>query len=196
MRCLYLAAVAVLLVACSDRAPLEPIADSPADAAFNFMNNPDVGNLKVYRFQDDMRVCWTDPANGLRACHSNFPYADPDCGIQSDEAPLGFQTVTIDADNIRTITNATGDVFIFVRDTNAPGVCFDNALVAEGWGTLRYNDNDSWGTGMNNANHWGYTAHGALHTSSGDRTQYSGEAQYRWNGRQFFRALSEKVDVH
>ena len=53
--------------------PEKPIAESPEVAAFDFMNNPDVGNLKVFRFQDDMIVCWTDPGNGLRACHANFP---------------------------------------------------------------------------------------------------------------------------
>jgi len=195
MRYLYLAALPVLLVACSEQAPMEPFEESPAVAAFDFMNNPDIGNLKVYRYEDHIRTCWTDPDNGLRACHQTFPFADPDCGIQAAEAPLGYQTVVIDADNIRAITNAVGDAYVFVRDTNAPGTCFDNALVAQGWGSLRYTDNDTWGTGYYNANHWGFTADGDLMTPGGDPLKYTGHAVLLWNSPQQFRFISAQVTL-
>ena len=195
MRYLRLAVLPLVLAACSERAPTEPVVDGPA---FNWTNNPDVGNLKVYRSEYAFATCWTDPATGLRACHATRPLSggDPDCGLQSRTDPVDWQEVVIDPDNFRVIGNAMGDVFITIRDMNTVGACFGNDLVAEGWGTLHRNDNDEYGTVVNNTNTFGTRAQGALTTPGGDKVQYSGHTRYAFSADKSLRLLSLQVVLH
>jgi len=199
MRKLWLVLIPMLAVAC-DQAPVAPSSQQVAVApAFDWMNNPDVGNLKVYRYEDAMAACWTDPTNGLRACHATVPLGgggEPDCGLQSPGDPGAWQEVLVDDEAFRTISNAAGEVWITIRDTGAPGECFGQALVAEGTGRMRYNDNDSYGAGAHNANTWGFTATGSLLRPGGETLGYNGHARYRWNAPQEFAPVSVLVNLH
>jgi len=166
MRALRLTLLPFLLIACSEQLPVEPVQVEPA---FDWMNNPDNGNIKVYRAASDWVVCFTDPANGLRACHATVPLgggSEPDCGLQQTEAPVSYQDVGFYVgENPQSWLHAIsqGDAWITIRDTNEPGECFGNALVAEGWGRTSHNDNDVFGTGDGaNANTWRYRGHGVL----------------------------------
>jgi len=196
MRKLLLALIPFLVVAC-DQAPVEPSArQAAADLSFDWMNNPDVGNLKVYRYEDGMAACWTDPTNGLRACHATVPLAggsEPDCGLQAPSDPGAWQQVLVDDEAFRVITNAFGRVWVTIRNTGAAGECFNSELVAEGWGTMRYGDNDTFGVGAHDANTWGFTASGDLLTPGGEALGYNGHARYRWNSPQQFAPVSEQV---
>lgn len=199
MRKLWLALLPLLVVAC-EQGPVAPSARQAAvDPSFNWMNNPDVGNLKVYRYEDNLSSCWTDPDNGLRACHSTLPLgggSEPDCGLQAPGDPAAWQEVIVDDEAFRSIANSAGEVWITVRDTGAPGECFDVALVAEGWGTMRYTDNDAYGVGVNNANAWRFTANGSLMTPDAVALQYNGHAQLRFNRSQGFNISSLLVNLH
>lgn len=199
MRYLQLALLPLLFVACSYQAPVEPIEEE--GPAFNFINNPDVGNFKVFRGQFGVLFCWSDPATGLRACHSTHPLGDPDCGLQSVEDPIDWQELLINEETFRYIANAVGEVFITVRDLTMPGTCFGNALVGEGWGRFHYTDNDEFGSvvrGGANTNAWGFSATGDLLTPLGAPLKYSGHARFTWNPPEDedYREHSLKVNVH
>lgn len=197
MRYSYLAFLALLVAACADQTPVAPVEDGPA---FNWMNNPGMlGNFKVYRSEGNMIACWTDPGNGLRACHATIPLGsgtEPDCGLQNPADPADWQQLLIDEDAFRVIANAVGDVFITVRDLNVAGACFDNATVAEGWGRMHLNDNDQFFSVVNNTNVWGFTAHGDLLTTAGDPVKYSGNARLAESSDKPFRVLSAQVNLH
>lgn len=183
----------LLVLACSDQTPVEPLVEQPA---FNFLNNPDNGNFRIWRFQDAILTCWTDPGSGLRACHATVPLgggSDPDCGLQSPADPIAWQMVVVDEEAVRVAANVLGDVWITVRNTNVAGVCFGSDLVAEGWGSLHYTDNDAFGVGSNNANQWGFTASGLLTTPAGDLATYAGHARFNWNQNQLFQVRSLQV---
>jgi len=199
MRKLWLVLIPMLAVAC-DQAPVAPSSQQVAVApAFDWMNNPDVGNLKVYRYEDAMAACWTDPTNGLRACHATVPLGgggEPDCGLQDPADPGAWQQVLVDDEAFRVISQAVGRVWITIRNTGAAGECFDNALVAEGWGQMRYTDNDTYGAGAHEANTWGFTATGNLQTPDAVSEAYSGHARYRWNYPQDFKPVSVLVNLH
>jgi hypothetical protein len=199
MRKMLLAFIPMLAIACEE-APVAPSAEQvAATPAHDWMNNPDVGNLKVYRFEDGMAACWTDPTNGLRACHATVPLGgggEPDCGLQDPSDPGAWQQVLVDDEAFRVITNAIGRVWITIRNTGAAGECFGSELVAEGWGAMLYSDNDTYGAGAHDANTWGFTANGDLLTPGGVAEGYSGHARYRWNYPQQFAPVSEVVDLH
>jgi len=199
MRRLLLALAPLLLIAC-DQAPTATSATQVAvDPSFGWMNNPDVGNLKIYRSEDGMFACWTDPISGLRACHSTAPLgggAEPDCGLQDPSDPGAWQQILVDDEAFRVITNAVGRVWITIRNTGAAGECFDVELVAEGWGAMRYTDNDTFGAGAHDANTWGFTATGDLETPEGASVGYNGHARYRWNNPQQFAPVSVEVSLH
>lgn len=83
------------LAAC-DRQPVAPI--DGGTPAYNWMNNPYNGNLRITRFEDGFIACWSDATNGLRACHSTFPLGDgteTDCGPQAVLDPIPFQWVGV-----------------------------------------------------------------------------------------------------
>jgi len=199
-------AILALFVAVScDQQPVSPtgdqvVAESPA---FNWMNNPDNGNFKVYRDAFDWRYCWTDPDSGLRACHGTVPYGqepEPDCDLQQDEAPVSYQDVGwLDPDtdwcDYDLKAHMQGAVWITIRDTNTAGDCFGDALVAEGWGKIRSNDNDACGQEEDDpsANVWSFRSQGKLTAVGGETLNYNGLAHYFWSNKSGF---SENVFVN
>jgi hypothetical protein len=191
-----LVVVLALFVAVScDQQPAEPPADQVAEApAFNWMNNPDNGNFKVYRDVFDLRVCWSDSNNGLRVCQSTVLLSqagwpgtpeggpEPDCGLQEAEGSVDYQDVGTYVGDIPESwlhAHQQGDAWITIRDENTAGDCFGDALVAEGWGRVSGNDNDVFGTGDGaNANTFRFRGHGKLEASDGSDVMYNGHWQW------------------
>lgn len=173
----------------------QPVAPSNPDApAYNWMNNPDNGNIRIARFQEHFATSWTDPRNGLRATHTTFPIPlfgepEPDCGPQVDLDELDVQDVGLldfsdfFASWLR--RNEKGRLWVIVRDMNQAGDCYGKKLIAEGWGEMHYTDNDLFGAGPDdrNANAWGFGGRGTLTTPQGMLVRYSGHARFTFNGR-------------
>lgn len=182
--------LALFVAVSCDQQLVEPTADQAvAEApAFNWMNNPDNGNFKVYRDAFDFVSCWTDPDSGLRVCHGTIPLGaepEPDCGLQQAEAPVSYQDVGwLDPDfdfcDYDIKAHYQGAVWITIRDTNTAGECFGNALVAEGWGKIRVNDNDACGVAEDDpsANVWSLRAQGQLTAVGGESVVYNGLAHF------------------
>ena len=129
--------------------------------------------------------------------------SEPDCGLQEDEAPVSYQDVglfeqdpDLFCDNV-VKTHSQGDVWVTVRDVNTAGDCFGAALVAEGWGHYRDNDNDLCGpfSPGNNANAWGARANGKLTAVDGSLVNFHAHYHIAANENQFI-VTSFKVDVH
>lgn len=169
--------------------------------ASDWMNNPDNGNLRIVRFEEEFAVSWSDASNGLRATHSTFPLG-PDCGPQEELDPLNQQIVgTIDPDDFFASWlrwHAKGSVWVTVRDLTQPGDCFGNRLVAEGWGELINTDNDLFGLapGDKNANAWGAMATGTLTAVDGSLFRYEGHFRAKSSLRTGGKLLSAVVNVH
>lgn len=193
----------LLLLAC-DQTPTAPVtADGPA---YNWMNNPDIGNVRVTRFESHIAICWTDAATGLRACHSTVPLGggtEPDCGPQELLDPVARQEIGVfdpaDVFGSWLRVNQNGEAWITVRDVTTPGTCFGNRLVAQGWGTFHYTDNDLYGSNGTdpNANAWGYMTHGVLPLADGSATgSYNGHSRFRYNDAAGIRVLAARAAIH
>lgn len=189
------------LVAC-DRQPTAPLEET--SPAFNWINNPYTGNLRITRFMDGFAACWSDATNGLRACHSTVPLGDgteTDCGPQAVLDPVPFQWVgvidPIDFFSSWIHQNARGKVWITVRDLTQPGACFGSRLIAEGWGTAQNNDNDLFGAAPDdkNANAWRFAGRGALTTPAGAAVSYTGHIQFVFSNVAGFKELGAQVSV-
>jgi hypothetical protein len=183
MRRLILFLAPLSLGACAP----EPTASVPGPV-FDFLNNPDNGNPRVFRYQDEFAVAWTDPGSGLRATHWTSRFLEePGCG-DFEGGPIAFQEIgLIDADDFfasQIRANVLGDVWIIVRDLNQAGNCFGAKLVAEGWGKAHYTDNDVFGLGPDepNANAWGYSADGVLTAPDGSTVRYAGHLRIAITG--------------
>ncbi len=196
------ACVAGLVVACTDGPTETATMLSPV---FDWTNNPDNGNIRIFRGETHWVSCWSDAENGLRACHGTLPLGggtEPDCGLQQEGDLIEFQDVGIfnpdDPFSSWIHEVVKGEVFITVRDLNQPGDCFGAKLVAEGWGQFMYADNDIFGIGPegNNANAWKFQGNSnSLIAPDGSRVNYNGHAHLRWN-EQDLKVTSLKVDVH
>ena len=195
-------AATLLTSACSQPAPTDPaglpIQATEPGASFTWMNNPDNGNINIFRFEDAYAICWTDSKTSLRACHSTIPLGgggEPDCGLRADQEPIAQQGI-LTGENLRFILQ--GPVWITVRDLAQPGDCFDALLVAEGPGTLYATDNDLFGTepGSSNTNAWGWSATGTLTTPAGSQVGYSGHARSMFSERGDFKSLSADINLH
>ena len=184
--------LAAFAVSCDQSAPTALTDDAAAPAPMlDFTNNPDNGNVRIFRGEEHFVACWSDATNGLRACHSTIPLGlspEPDCGLQALGDMIEFQEVGIfdPADPFSSWLHQVvkGEVFITVRDLNTPGDCFGSALVAEGRGEFGAQDNDIFGTGPtqnNNANAWGLRGRGELTTPDGSMVAYIGHARFTWN---------------
>ena len=191
------------LVAC-DRQPSAPAGEETP--AFDFTNNLDNGNLRVTRFlQDEFIACWSDATNGLRACHATIPLGDgteDDCGPQGQLDPVHVQEIGLFDPDVEFFVNwlhqnLKGRVWVTVRDLTQPGTCFDNRLVAEGWGKVHYTDNDLFGVGGpdRNANAWGFRGQGRLTTPAGRSVSYNGHTLFRFNRTADFKEVPPKVEV-
>lgn len=199
-----LAAVLALFVAAScQEAPVEPAADQVAGITFNWLNNPDNGNPRIFRGETHWISCWSDSENGLRACHGTLPLgggSEPDCGLQEEGDLIEFQDVGIfnpdDPFSSWIHEVVKGDVWITVRDLNTPGTCFGAALVAEGWGRFMYVDNDIFGTTVNNTNTWKFRGHGNLTAPDGSRVNYNGHIKLMFGPNVPGRINSAVVNAH
>lgn len=207
------ALVAVSLCGCDETKLTEPPADRVAQAAFDWSNNPDNGNPRIFRGTYEggfgFVICWSDAqstgkeANGLRVCLANMPLAggaEPDCGLQSYGEPLWYQDVGIHEDDSSWLHKVVkGEVFITLLDLTQAGDCFDAALVAEGYGNVRQTDNDALGPGNGaNANAWKFLGNGNnLEATDGSLVNFNGHLQIRYNNKkdEFF-VTSAKVDIH
>lgn len=202
MRKVLLLLLPLLVFGCQET-PTSPPVEAPS---YDWMNNPDNGNLRVFRVDAHILVCWTDEGGLLRACHSTIPLGgaapDADCGPQDVLDPTSRQEIgEFDVNDIVGSwlrVNQKGEAWITVRDVTTPGDCFGNQLVAEGWGSIHYRDNDLFGHGPddNNANSWGFTAHGRLTTPDGGVAVYQGRNQFVFNEQQLLRIISSTAVVH
>jgi hypothetical protein len=182
MRKALLLAIPLLVLAC-DREPVAPAAEGGISA--NYMNNPDNGNPRIWRYETSFFMAWND--NGLRVTHRTDPtsaYGDcfefaPPGAAEWNERLFGPPELSS-----RWMANVQAEVWITVRDLTQPGTCAGNLLIAEGWGRLLYNDNDEF-AGANldrkNANAWSYRATGDLVTPDGRTLRYSGHAHFTWD---------------
>lgn len=198
------AALALFVAVSCDQQPVEPAADQVAEVTFDFSNNPDNGNLNIYRDEWSLVLCWSDADNGLRVCQGTGPMGgdspDPDCGAQEELDPIWYQ----DAGGFEDFDSwlrevAKGDVYITVRDESTPGDCFGDALVAEGYGKMVINDNNVYGSADGpNKNVWKFKGHGnKLMTPDGGYMSYSGHLILHYlNTQDKFWVSSVKVDVH
>jgi hypothetical protein len=201
---LLLSLIAIVAVNC-DQQPAAPVTDQAVAEAptFDWMNNPDNGNEKVYRSYEDFILCiGFDNAPNLRACHSNLVLDDTeaDCGLQQAEAPNSYQDVgPLNEDNF--FDNdfhmiRKGDVWVTIRDISQPGDCFGDALVAEGWAKYVGTDNDIFGSGDDtHTNSWSNKFTGKLTTPGGDEVSYSAMGQHSWSNKKGFQAF-HKVSLH
>jgi hypothetical protein len=181
-----IAGVVMPLMACREE-PAAPTRD--AAPTFNFMNNPDNGNIRIVRYETGFAFSWTDPNTGLRATHTTFPIADidgnpeTDCGPQEVLDPVAEQDVGLlqDPASISRIrANVKGPVWIIIRDVNQAGNCFGNKLIAQGTGQIHYTDNDIFGAGPEggNTNAFGFMGQGTVTTVDGSRRHYNGALHY------------------
>lgn len=201
---LLLSLIGIVAVSC-DQKLVEPGADQAVAEApsFDWMNNPDNGNVKIYRSYEDFTLCISfDNLPNIRACHSNLPLGgeEPDCGLQQAEAPNSYQDVSSfkedeffdnDFHMVR-----KGDVWVTVRDQSQAGDCFGDALVAEGWAKYVGTDNDIFGAGDDkHTNSWSNSFTGKLMTPGGEEVSYSATGQHLWSVKKGFRAF-HKVNLH
>ncbi|HUF14137.1 MAG TPA: hypothetical protein VMN78_13640 [Longimicrobiales bacterium] len=206
-KCILALALVPLLAACEAQ-PTAPYPDGlPTGSAtpqFNWTNNPDVGNLRVYRWESHYAVCWTDDFGGpvgLRACHSTVPLGggtEPDCGPQEFLDPInGQDVVLLDPTDPEVVRVLMGTLWITVRDQDQPGECFGSALVAEGLGELYGTDNDLFGVDEDDvsANAWGWNANGELVTPEGEEVRYSGHFRFQFNNQTGIIRASASVNI-
>jgi hypothetical protein len=202
MRKALLLAIPLLVLAC-DRAPVAPTTGNRMSA--DFMNNPDNGNLHIWRSQyGGVAVGWTDPSNGLRAHHYTEPVVSGSCGTSGPHSDLDWQEIAwVDSYDFlasRFIANASGDVYIIVMDTQTPGTCFGYQEVAEGWGTMQLNDTDEipwYPNDRHNVDSFGWTTHGVLTAPDGTTMQYTGRAHQSYNpDTGIGHGTMRRVDIH
>jgi hypothetical protein len=191
MRKLTLILVPLLLLACGREPAAPAMGGGPS---FNWMNNPDNGNVRIARYGTDWAVSWTDPGTGLRATHTTYPIPvgnipELDCGPQELLDPVDVQDVGLPDLNdflaTRFRSSVTGSLWIIVRDLGQPGDCYGATLVAQGQGNFRYTDNDviAWyeGSTRRNDNAFGYMAQGSLTDVNGQTRRYSGLLRVVWD---------------
>jgi hypothetical protein len=199
-------ALLVSLLAC-DQQMVAPVADPGPNLAR--AEKVDANKNQVIRFQDHFAQSWTDANSSLRATHTTFPIpfmdeAETDCGPQQDLAKFDFKQVGVE-DPVDFFAsefhiNASGPVWVIVRDLSQPGDCYGVKLIAEGPGDLRYLDNDAFGVapGETAKNEWGFNASGTLTTPDARVLAYKGFAHYTVKadgGEPEFTRILERVEL-
>jgi hypothetical protein len=185
MRNLAIPLVLLLSFVACDRQPVAPT----AEGASALSRTKDLNNSKVVRYQDHFAASWTDPSNGLRATHTTFPIPlfgvpEPDCGPQQDLNLIDYKQVgvvdLVDFFASELHVKAGGEVWIIIRDMNQAGDCYGVKLIAEGLGTVKYNDNDWLGVapGEKATNAWSIKGSGTLTTPDGRTVGYEGSGRY------------------
>ncbi|MFL5447304.1 MAG: hypothetical protein ACJ8AP_14910 [Gemmatimonadales bacterium] len=201
-------ALIVSLLAC-DQQPVAPVAETGPDLVR--AAKVDANKNLVIRFEDHFAQSWTGANGSLRATHTTFPIPfgdppepEPDCGPQEDLAMINWKRVGVENPVDFFLSefhiNASGPVWVIVRDLSQPGDCYGVKLIAEGLGTIRYLDNDWFGQneGQTHANSWGFLASGTLTTPDGRTLRYQGVSRYvvTFNGGEpTFTAVVERVSL-
>lgn len=175
MAAIALVAAPIIFAACRE-APVAP--NTPAPLA-SWMNNPDNGNLTIMRFEHYSANSWTDPTNGLRATHADYPVTSA-CGEIPFLDPIDHQWAG--SFDFRLNLNEMGPVTIIIRDMTQPGDCVGRRLVAKGLGRYHYTDNNMAGMGPDNPpnNSFGYMAEGELTAPDGSKVHYNGAVRVTW----------------
>jgi hypothetical protein len=204
---LVLALVALVAVGCEQQ-PVDPTGDVAVAAApvFDWMNNPDNGNIKVMRSSSDFVWYWFDDELPLAAIHSTLPLDDvfggpQACGLQGPGEPVSIQDVSslkeeeLCDNDVHEVLK--GEVWITIIDVSVPGTCLGSALVAEGWGKLSSTDNDfcGIGPGERGTNSYSFKGQGMLTAPDGNKVAYSGMGQHLYSNKQGFRA-THRVHVN
>ena len=199
--------LALFVAVSCEQQPVDPIGEQAvAEApAFDWMNNPDNGNEKVYRSYEDFIICFNDDDLPLRACHGNVPIGggpDPvyNCGLQQVEAPTSYQDVGsfkedefFDNDFHKV---QKGDVWVTIRDLSQPGDCIGTALVAEGWVSFVGTDNDIFGAADDkHTNSWSNKFQGKVMTPGGEMLGYNAMGQHQWSVKKGFLA-THRIQLH
>jgi hypothetical protein len=198
-------AVAVtLLIACSEQSKT-PTAVTPTAAttmAADYTNNPDGGGPWIARYTLNEFYSLFDSPDGLiRTWFTTFPLDGYLFG--PDGTPWPWDNTTcgppgIGAVNLQEIShwdpthtdpsalylaNGSGSVWIVLtsRAPGAVGPCALRPLIASGWGTVKYNDNNESGSAAN-IDAWSFKVKGTLTMADGGSTvQYEGNATCVWN---------------
>lgn len=154
-------------------APSEAVERTEAPTLNTFTNNLDGGGPHIFRTDDGLIVAiLNDPETSLSAVHAPEPF----CGGELEPVNTQFVVDNPDdplADRIRRLILAD-DINIFIVDAAEPGGCFDAELIASGKGKLVSTDNDLTALLENNANAFGFSAHGTLTGVDGGTAHYNG----------------------
>lgn len=183
-------AVALLsLAACAGESPTQPLAPTDLQAASASFGTEDAPaeSGPVIRVEIPFWANVSDPEAGLLVVYGLDPVAACTGGDAFDS--IWLQEVQSQADILRLLGLLTGDV----RTSVWPFTRFDCALftttqpVATGVSTLRVTDNDplAFARPNQNANTFGYMAHGALTLADGRESQFSAHTRCVWDGEDF-----------
>lgn len=180
------------LAACSER-PL-PTAASPTRApAFDFMNNPDISNPKIVRFETGDGWLISDDA-GRRFTIFATTNREFGCARRTYRTWADVQQIMgspdPEADAIHVLETAReGWITVYDGPFSPSLECADLAArkVAEGVGQWKYTDNDiySFLRPNTNANAFGQMAQGKLELVGGGTAQFSAVSRCVWDGEDF-----------
>jgi len=191
MRYLRLALLPLLIVACTERAPVAPIEDG---AAFNWMNNPDLASPVVFRDAMGHGFVWAawdakEVANGVipwtAALITNGTYCDGDYGEVTDGAYQVVDHSMLDPDATWQWIRQ-GEMFVSVYKLEMSVDDFLAVILedcdftingAAASGVVHYMNHDNSLPGYNplwhRTNAWGYHLQGELTRADGGRAHFS-----------------------
>ena len=183
---MFLIAGTLVAATSCDRQPVAPTAEPDAGAAvFNFNNNTDGGSLHIYRSQNYAFFVVYDTESPLAAVLSSTP----DCGGFLE--PADVHRVVEDPydvihSRVKELTLAD-PINIFIVDLSQDGACFGYDLVASGSGKLVSTDSDLYAffRPNNNANAFGFSAHGKVVDGDGRTWHFNGLNRFEWDGEDF-----------
>jgi hypothetical protein len=190
---LLLTLVAFVAVSC-DQQPVEPQPDQVAEATFDWMNNPDNGNPKILRYEDEY---WWQPWDVDREW-LGIMQTEPApwfCDLGEDSGPIAFQRIVHDPEVEEGLEKllAKGEVWVAVWDASscnwdagypdcAVSCDFFTSTepIATGYAKVSQRDNDlnAWTCERNSTNVWGTKSQGQL-----DLTDGSGTVAFNYNYR-------------
>jgi hypothetical protein len=181
----------VFVAACAD----QPAPTDIPDAAYSYVNNPDIGNPRIVRIEGTWGYLLVDPANdmfaiihsrnNLRGCNTQaiiYSFMEEQALFHNPDDPMG--------DKVSLIIHGR-DVYMAVFEGYAAWyaggrTCADlyASMVADGSGNLTETDNDyySYLRPSNNANAYGYVANGKLDLLSGGKANFHGMSRCVWDG--------------
>ncbi|TFH19802.1 MAG: hypothetical protein E4H03_13285 [Myxococcales bacterium] len=152
--------------------------------AHNFGNNPDNGNDRIFRFEQDAFFLIFDANSSLVAAHTSTP-----CALGGILEPISTQWIIENPDDpfsgqVRE-TLLADPINIYILDLAQGGDCFGFALVASGTGKLVNTDNDFYSflnPDTHRSNAYGFTAQGQLTGADGSKMHYNGVLKVVWDG--------------